>query len=121
MEDQRLIAVPEVELLTMEPESEFDELVRLSASICGTPISAIWLLDEAMLRLIATVGLAQQEMPRDISFCDWTVRGQDLFLVEDTTLDTRFAQIPAVVAEHGIRFYAGVPVHGKDGLNVGTL
>jgi GAF domain-containing protein len=42
-------------------------------------------------------------------------------VVEDAVLDPRFAQNPLVLEEPRIRFYAGYPVRGPGGHNVGTL
>jgi GAF domain-containing protein len=44
-----------------------------------------------------------------------------VLVVEDTVLDPRFAQNPIVLDDPHIRFYAGQPVKGPGGHNVGTL
>ena len=121
MDDLRLAATRELEVLDTEPESEFDELVSLAARICGTPMSTITLLDEHRQWFKAKHGVSLTETPRDVSFCDYTLRGTELFVVEDTLTSAQFCNNPFVTAPNGVRFYAGMPVSGRDGLNIATL
>jgi GAF domain-containing protein len=66
-------------------------------------------------------GLPIGDSARDLSFCGHAITGSDIFVVEDTVLDPRFAENPLVLEEPRIRFYAGQPVRGPGGHNVGTL
>jgi two-component system NtrC family sensor kinase len=45
-EEQRLAALRQYQILDTAPENSFDELVRLAAHICGTPIALVSLIDE---------------------------------------------------------------------------
>ncbi len=121
MEELRLAATRELALLDTEPETEFDELVRLAARICGTSMSTITLLDEHRQWFKAKHGVAVDETSRENAFCDQTIRGCELFVVEDTLSHPHFRTNPLVTARDGIRFYAGMPVSGRDGLNIATL
>ena len=121
MEELRLAATRELGLLDTEPEPEFDELVRLAASICNTPMSTITLLDERRQWFKAKYGISQNESPREISFCTHTIRESEMLVIEDATKDKRFCSNPLVTAKNGLRFYAGMPVSGRDGLKIGTL
>ena len=121
MEELRLAATRELELLDTESEIEFDELACLAANVCSTPMSAISLIDQHRQWLKAKVGIITDEIPREHAFCDYTVRSAEVFVVEDATQDPRFRNNPLVSAEHGLRFYAGAPVSGRDGLQVGAL
>ena len=66
-------------------------------------------------------GLPIGDSSRDLSFCGHAITGTEVFVVEDAVLDPRFAQNPLVLEEPRIRFYAGQPVRGPGGHNVGTL
>ena len=120
-ERYRLEAVQRLEILDTAAEPEFDELVELAAAICGTPMCAISILDEGRQWFKSALGLEITETPRDIAFCHHTIQQQDLLLVEDATLDERFAHNPLVQGETGLRFYAGFPVASPEGEPVGAL
>jgi GAF domain-containing protein len=62
------------------------------------------------------------ESSRELSFCGHAITlSEEAMVVEDAVLDPRFAQNPVVLDEPHIRFYAGHPVRGPGGHNVGTL
>ncbi len=44
-----------------------------------------------------------------------------MLIINDTLTDERFASNPLVVGEPHIRFYAGYPLPGPRGWNIGTL
>ena len=121
MEDSRLIATRELALLDTEPESDFDELVTLAATICATPMSTITLLDEHRQWFKARHGVTVTETSRSVSFCDHTIREHDLLVIEDTLQHPRFRTNPLVTAPDGLRFYAGMPISGRDGIAIATL
>ena len=58
---------------------------------------------------------------RDISFCGYTIMKPELFVIEDASLDPRFADNPLVTGEPHIRFYAGAPLSAPNGHRIGTL
>jgi diguanylate cyclase (GGDEF)-like protein len=121
LEEQRLAAVYATGLLDTEHESEYDELAKLAAAICGTPIGAISLLDERRQWFKAIVGLDVKETPRELSFCDHAIRQAGLFIVEDARRDARFAANPFVNGPGGIAFYAGMPLRNAAGHALGAL
>jgi GAF domain-containing protein len=58
--------------------------------------------------------------PRDVSICGHVVANDKMLVVRDLARDPRFANNP-FIKEQGLRFYAGVPLHGPNGLAIGTL
>ncbi len=120
-EKQRLEALQRLELLDTAPEPEFDELVKLAAAICGTPISLVTLLDERRQWFKAAIGMDAAETPREIAFCSHTILQPDLFLVTDAAVDPRFANNPLVTGDPHIGFYAGIPITSPDGFALGSL
>ena len=117
----RLESLHDLNLLDTEPEPEFDELVRIAADICETPISTMTLVDEHRQWFKAAVGVSHRENPREISFCARAIERPEFFVVEDASKDDRFSANPLVTAEGGIRFYAGMPLEVPGGFRVGTL
>ncbi|ATB26580.1 PAS domain-containing protein [Melittangium boletus] len=121
-ESQRLEALARTGLLDTLPEPEYDDLVRLAAESCGTPIALISLVDRDRQWFKANVGLpGVEETDRCISFCSHAIERGEIFLVEDARADERFATNPLVLGHPFIRFYAGAPLQTEDGFFLGTL
>jgi len=108
-------------VLDTPPEALFDDITRIAAQACDTPIALISLLDETRQWFKSEVGLGQRETPRSISFCDRAILGDALFEVPDALEDERYRENPLVTGPTGVRFYAGVPLATSDGHKLGTL
>jgi GAF domain-containing protein len=102
-------------------EKELDDLVKLASQICNTPISLITLMDQDVQWIKARQGADITEMPRKTSFCTHAIESNEVMIVEDATLDERFANAPVVANSPHIRFYASANLKSHDGFNVGTL
>jgi len=119
-ERERLAQLNKYKLLDTLPESDFDNITSLVATICEVPISLITLLDSDRNFLKSHHGIDIQESPRNISFCGHAILQDDIFIVEDARKDIRFKDNPLVAGVNAI-FYAGVPLITKEGLALGTL
>ncbi len=120
-EASRLQAVYNYDILDSPPEEGFDDLTRLAAQICNTPIAFISIIDIERQWFKSIFGASITEAPREYSFCEHAIRGDGLLLVEDTLADQRFKTSPWVLSEPNIRFYAGAPLRTERGEGVGTL
>lgn len=116
----RLKALFDCHILDTPREEVFDQVTKLAACLCGTPISLIGFLDANRQWFKSAVGWDASEIPREQSFCSQTLQKRSLVLVEDATKDRRFADNP-LVAHPGIRFYAGAPLLTPEGYALGTL
>ena len=120
-EDARLAALLDYEILDTDPEIGFDDLTLLASSICGTPISAITLIDADRQWFKSRVGIEATETPLELSFCAYAILQRDMLVVEDSHQDAIFANHPSSLGENGTRFYAGVPLISPEGYALGTL
>ena len=120
-EKERLDALYRMELVDTPAEEAFDRITRLAKSVLEAPIVLVSLIDSNRQWFKSNQGLDADETPRDVAFCDYTIRNPEPMVVENALLDERFADNPLVVGKPGIRFYAGVPLRTRDGQNIGTL
>lgn len=120
-EAQRLEALCGYKILDTTSEQVFDDITRLAAQICGTPISLISLLEAERQWFKSKVGLEATETSRDVSFCAHAILQPDILIVSDTLADKRFTTNPLVTSAPQIRFYAGVPLLSSKGYGLGTL
>ncbi|MBD2460389.1 response regulator [Oscillatoria sp. FACHB-1407] len=117
----RLEALHQCRILDTASEPAFDDIARLAAYVCQTPIAVISLVDAERQWFKAKVGLTIAETDRSLSFCSYTILQSDVLVVPDTLADPRFAHNPLVLSDPYIRFYAGVPLVTVDGLALGSL
>jgi diguanylate cyclase (GGDEF)-like protein/PAS domain S-box-containing protein len=117
----RLNALQALDILDTPPELPFDDLTRLAAFACETPIALISLIDPCRQWFKSRFGLDATETHRDIAFCSHAILQGELFIIPDATSDERFKDNPLVTGEPKIRFYAGMPLTNAEGYNLGTL
>ena len=120
-ENQRLQVLREYNILDTLPEEQFDRLTKLASIICEAPIALISLVDTDRQWFKSKVGLEVHQTSRDISFCQYTIMGDDFFEVEDAANDNRFSKNPLVLGNPKIRFYAAYPLIDPNGFALGSL
>jgi formate hydrogenlyase transcriptional activator len=120
-EQARLDALRDYAILDTPPEMAFDDLARLAADLCGTPIGLVTFIDADRQWVKAATGVDLEVTPRAVSFCTHTIRGRGVFTVPDATADERFAGNPLVIGEPHVRFYAGAPLIGAGGHALGAI
>lgn len=108
-----MAALQALALLGTEPEREFDALVALAADLLGCPLALLNLIDNDQLFVKARSSPGETSINRDGAFCDRTVTDDRVTVIDDTLADARFRD-SALVVDHGIRFYAGAPLHVPD-------
>ena len=120
-EEQRIQALEELGQLDSPAEERFDRLTRLARDHFDVPYSMITMLDRNLQWIKSCQGSTVSESPREISFCNYAIMEEGLFVVPDMLKDKRFDQHPLVTGPEQIRFYAGIPVSTACGHRIGTL
>lgn len=121
-EKARQQALERLQVLDTPDERAYDDMTRLAADLCGTPIALISLTDNHRQWFKSRVGLQAREMPRENSFCSHALEtSPGLLIIENALLDARFIGHPLVVGDPKIRFYAGAPLLTRDGHILGAL
>ena len=120
-EEARLRELYRYKILNTPEDPVFDDLTRLAAQLCETPMAVISFMDRDRQWFKSRVGLAASEYPRHNTFCAQAIREDDLFVVRNPVEDKRFANSRAVVGDEQARFYAGAPLRVPSGHVLGTL
>jgi PAS domain S-box-containing protein len=121
-EQQRLLALANASILDTPAEPAFDELAALAAQLCGAPMAQINFIDATRQWSKSQYGLAEpQVLPRDESFCAQAIYYSPALIVDDLSVDSRFATHAQVAGGALLRFYAGTVLLSADGLPLGAL
>lgn len=120
-ESRRLSALRSYGILDTPAEAVFDDITRIAAAICGTPISVVNLIDADRQWFKSEIGLGVRETPLETSICAHAILEHDFLEVPNTTTDPRFASNPLVTGDPSLRFYAGALLKTPDGLPLGTV
>ncbi len=122
-EIERLGALDDYGLMETLPEKEYDDITKLAAFICKTPISQITLVGDTHTWYKSSHGMDVQVAPKEISICAHTIANPNQALeVGNLSEDDRFAAFPYVgTKENDVSFYAGVPLISPEGHALGAL
>lgn len=119
-EPQRLAALAFLEILDTPQEPAYDDLARLAAALCETPMAFVSLMDDTRQWNKAAWGAQPGgSAPRSLSLCELSLRDpRRVVSVPDATLDPRLSDNPLSL---DFRFYAGRALLSHEGLPLGAL
>ncbi|HWI86228.1 MAG TPA: GAF domain-containing protein [Sphingomonas sp.] len=119
-ERERQRAVDESGILRAPPDPTLHQLVASVAKLLEVPVAGISIIDRDRMWFAARIGIHELEASRAISFCAYAILNpHEPLIIPNAIEDDRFEGNPFV--HHGLRFYAGMPVLGKNGLPIGAL
>lgn len=112
-EKERIVALKELKILDTKPEERFDILTKEASIKFNVPIVTISIIDSNREWFKSCCGVSTKQEPRATSFCGHIMSSNYIFVIEDTLLDSRFADNPQVTGKPFIRFYAGVALNNQ--------
>lgn len=101
--------------------SKLQDIVALASQITGVPVAFITLIDEDIQWINVKHGFNVDQMPRSTSFCTHTIEQDEVLVVPDAIIDSRFLNNPLVTNPPSVKYYAGIALKSAEGQNVGTL
>jgi predicted PurR-regulated permease PerM/methylmalonyl-CoA mutase cobalamin-binding subunit len=124
-EEERLLALDRLGMVNSEREPVLDHITEKVARVFEAPVTAITLVDREWQWFKSHSGLPEElaaggRIARDQSICAHVVAANGAIVVKDLKRDRRFARNPLLL-QHGIRFYAGVPIRSANGQPLGAL
>jgi two-component system, NtrC family, sensor kinase len=111
--------------IDVAPEAAFDDLTRLAACICQTPIALLYLFDTKRQWLKSQVGLDPNSTEAYLTLCTETILQPGswdyrVLTVEDALADSRLVSAELVKSQQ-VRFFAAAPLVTHQGLVLGLL
>ncbi|MEO3758880.1 SpoIIE family protein phosphatase [Mycobacterium sp. B14F4] len=128
VEERRLRSLQQLQILDTPEEERFGRIIRMAQTMFDVPRAYINFIDRDRQWCKQAVGEGLTITgPRETSVCRATIArvyeqpDDPALIVDDLTTIPDFAELPAIAAEGGIRFYAGYPLFGPGGHAVGTF
>ncbi|MCC5883873.1 MAG: EAL domain-containing protein [Halomonas sp.] len=118
-EQARLYALRQLNLLDTPPSESFDRITRLASKFFGMPIAAVSLTDADRQWFKSRVGVEHREIPRLKACCGEVADESKVLVVPDLLQSPTYRD--SLLAESGIRFYAGAPLQTQDGYTLGAM
>lgn len=118
---KRIQTLKKYRSLDKQISNTFDRVTKLVATTLDVPIVLISLVDEVTTTFKSTFGIEIEEIVNESGLCATVILGDELYTIEDATIDARTIKNSLVTGEFGLKFYAGFPLKVKDGSNIGTL
>ncbi|WP_170971093.1 GAF domain-containing sensor histidine kinase [Ilyomonas limi] len=120
-EHERLRELYHTEILDTPSESDFDDIVRLTAQTFNMPVALITFVDSDRVWVKASVDTPICEAKRNEAVCHYTIAQEEVLEVPDLREDTRFRHLSQLQAVSAYRYYAGAPLATSRGYKIGSL
>jgi GAF domain-containing protein len=120
-EHDRQAALRDTEARNTDADPVLDDLTEKARRVLGTSMAAVTLIRSDVQVMKVASGIEPIVLPRAEAFCDTTIRRSRHLVIEDASLDSRYADYSTVTGSPGVRFYAGYPIESPTGQRVGAL
>jgi EAL domain-containing protein (putative c-di-GMP-specific phosphodiesterase class I) len=118
-EAARLDALRKLNLLDTPPSEAFDRITRSIAELFKLPIAAVSLTDSDRQWFKSRVGVTHHSIPRFKAPCAQVSDESEMLVIRDMLKHEYYHD--SLLADSGIRFYAGAPLITHDGFCLGSL
>jgi signal transduction histidine kinase/CheY-like chemotaxis protein len=103
-------------------QNTLNPITTLAALICEMPLSFVTWVGSKHVDFLSRDGCKLLGTCRENSFCHLAIQQDDLFEIEDSTKDPRFAENEFVKGQQTpLTYYAGYPLKSGNGYNLGSL
>ncbi|MGO2339695.1 MAG: ATP-binding protein [Psychrobacter sp.] len=110
-EEERIHKLKKYQVLNDNDDPAFKRLVELVKLFFDVPIVAITFMDDNTQYLKSAKGLGDIcRTTREVAICNYTVLSDEVFMIPDLSIDSRFSRNPLVTEDPYLRFYAGAPI-----------
>ncbi|MBD1396432.1 GAF domain-containing sensor histidine kinase [Pontibacter sp. JH31] len=120
-EEARVMELLEFDLDYSSLEDDFEDLVRLAATVAGTEVCLLNLIDMYTEWIVSGHGFATGQVPRENTVCQYTILEPEHFEVKNLAADERFKDFGGIKDAPHFRYYFGIPLKTPKGNSIGTL
>ena len=121
-EDVRIRELESYVTLNGFPDKYLNQVARTIAKTFHAPIALISLVGSEHVEFKGNFGMKDTNtVDRGVSLCSLAILDNNPTIFEDATKEPCLLSNPLVAGDFGLKFYAGVPLSTKQGLNIGTV
>lgn len=120
-EHERLDALATLGLANDDADRRLDMLTEHLVKTTSFSACVMTFIDQHMQWTKSGYGLERGSTVRGQAICNYTICGDEPFIVHDTHMDKRFANLDAVKTGPKIRSYVGYPIIGFSGIHLGAI
>ena len=120
-EEERLHSLVKWDLANDDPDHQLDLLSEHMAKTTSFAACTITFIDRKTQWVKSGCGFERGSMKRSHAICNYTICGDETFIIHDTHADKRFATLDCVLTGPMIRSYVGHPIIGSSGVRLGAI
>jgi two-component system, OmpR family, sensor histidine kinase VicK len=117
----RIEALNQYEVLNAAPDPVLDDLTRLAAQICDTPVAAVSFIGSDRIWIRSRFGMESLELSLGSLPCETTILGDTVYEISDARNNPDYAPDGILLEGRSYRFYAGAPLTTPGGISIGAL
>lgn len=120
-EKERISALHRYKILDTPSNPSFDNITLLASRLINVPVSLISFVDVERVWSISHQGTDVSQYERIDGLCASAIKETKPYIINDASTDSRCKNHPLVKQEHGVRFYAGIPLTVESKYNIGSF